>query len=122
MLLNDFFYIQRTENAGSMLKAFLQINKSHSIFKGHFPSIPIVPGVCMMEMIKEILEKHYNRKLIIRNGDNIKFLSVINPTEHSEIQADIQHDQEQDGSLKINATLFAEAITFFKIKGTLGTR
>jgi 3-hydroxyacyl-[acyl-carrier-protein] dehydratase len=121
MLLNDFFYIQKLENADGSLKADIRINKSHKIFEGHFPSIPIVPGVCMMQMIKEIMEQQVHQKLMLRDGDNVKFLSVINPTEHSEVQADIQHQKEQDGSIRINASLFAGTIIFFKIKATLVT-
>jgi 3-hydroxyacyl-[acyl-carrier-protein] dehydratase len=121
MLLDDFFYIQKLENADGTLKANISINKLHKIFEGHFPAIPIVPGVCMMQMIKEIMEQQLKYKLILQQGDNIKFLSVINPTEHSEVQADIQYQSETDGSVKINATLFAGNITFFKIKATLVT-
>jgi 3-hydroxyacyl-[acyl-carrier-protein] dehydratase len=121
MLLDDFFYIQKLENAHGMLKADIRINKAHKIFEGHFPAIPIVPGVCMMQMIKEILEQQLKYKLILQQGDNVKFLSVINPTEHSEVQADIQHQTETDGSIKINATLFAGTVIFFKIKATLVT-
>lgn len=121
MLLDNFFYIQRMENGAGILKAFIQINKAHRIFEGHFPSIPIVPGVCMMEMIKEILEKHFDRKLMIRSGDNLKFLSVINPQEHTELQADIQYEENQTGGLKINASLFTGALIFFKIKATLAS-
>ena len=118
MLLNNFFFIQRIENAENALKASLLINKAHKIFEGHFPAIPIVPGVCMMQMIKEILEQQLNRRLNIRSGDNMKFLSVINPTEHNEIEASIQFEDAQEG-LKINATLFSGTIIFFKLKAIL---
>lgn len=121
MLLNDFFNIRKLESADGLLKASISIDKSHKIFEGHFPTIPIVPGVCMMQMIKEIIEQKLNRKLMLTEGDNIKFLSVINPTQHSEVDADIQYQEESEGSVKINATLFAGAIIFFKIKATLVT-
>ena len=118
MLLNDFFYIQGVENSDKSLKASILINKSHKIFEGHFPEIPIVPGVCMMQMMKEIMEQQLKRKLVVREGDNMKFLSVINPTENSLVQADIQYDDTPTG-VKINATLLSGATTFFKLKATL---
>jgi len=118
MLLNDFFFIQRIEKGDTSLKAFLSIDKNHKIFDGHFPTIPIVPGVCMMQMMKEIMEDQLNNKFIIREGDNIKFLAVINPTEHSEIEADIQYEQGQEG-IRISGTLFSGSLIFFKIKATL---
>lgn len=121
MLLNDFFYIQSSDNNKGSIKASLELNATHRIFEGHFPSIPIVPGVCMMEMVKELVEHHYSRKLILRTGNNLKFLSVINPTEHTKIQVDIRCEESTDGIININATLFAEAVTFFKIKATLAS-
>ena len=121
MLLDDFFHIQKIENEGSALKAFININKTHKIFQGHFPAVPIVPGVCMMQMMREIMELQCKRKLIIRSGDNMKFLSVINPTVNSEIEAAIQYEEGQDGSVKINATLHAGTTIFFKLKATLAS-
>ncbi len=118
MLLNDFFFIQRVEKGEKSLNAFLLINKSHKIFEGHFPAVPIVPGVCMMQMIKEIIEQHVDRKLIVSNGDNMKFLNVINPTQHSEIEAAITYDDAQEG-IKVMASLRSGDITFFKLKATL---
>lgn len=118
MLLNDFFYIRQLESADRTVKASLSINKTHKIFEGHFPSIPIVPGVCMMQMMREIMEQHVNKKLLIRTGDNVKFLSVINPTENSEVEATIQYEETSEG-LKINATLFAGTTIFFKLKAVL---
>lgn len=118
MLLNNFFFIQKIEQDEKSLKAFILINKTHKIFEGHFPAVPIVPGVCMMQMMKEIMEQQVHRKLIVRTGDNMKFLSVINPTENSEIEASIQYENDQD-DIKINATLFSGTVIFFKLKATL---
>jgi 3-hydroxyacyl-[acyl-carrier-protein] dehydratase len=119
MLLNDFFFIQKSENVNGQLKVDIRIDKTHKIFEGHFPNVPIVPGVCMMQMMKEIMEKEVSRKFVVRQGDNMKFLSVINPREHSEIQADIKYEEAADGSVNINATLLYGTITFFKLKATL---
>ena len=63
MLLNDFFFIQRVESGEKSLHAFLTIDRNHRIFNGHFPAVPIVPGVCMMQMMKEIMEQQVKYKL-----------------------------------------------------------
>lgn len=118
MLLNDFFFIRTIENDEKSLKVSLQINKTHKIFAGHFPAVPVVPGVCMMQMMKEIMEQQKKCKLMLTAADNMKFLAVINPTEHSEIEADIQYENGSDG-VKISATLFSGSTTFFKVKAIL---
>lgn len=119
MLLDNFFFILSREAVGQSIKARIRIDKHHKIFNGHFPAVPIVPGVCMMEIIREIAEQHVGRSLRIDSADSIKFLTVINPLENDEVQADIDFEQNGDHSLRINATLFAGELIFFKLKGLL---
>ena len=57
MLAGDFFYIRSLQAEGISVVALLEINPLHKIFKGHFPGQPVVPGVCMLQMGREILEK-----------------------------------------------------------------
>ena len=69
MLLNDFFTINDKVSSETEIWAELYINATHKIFEGHFPNQPVVPGVCMMQMIKEILEqvigKETDRKSVV---------------------------------------------------------
>jgi 3-hydroxyacyl-[acyl-carrier-protein] dehydratase len=41
--------------------------------------MPIVPGVCMMQMAKELIEFRYGKKTRIIKAANLKFLSILNP-------------------------------------------
>jgi len=119
MLLDNFFSILTREAVGQSISTRIRIDKHHKIFNGHFPAIPIVPGVCMMEIIREIAEQHVGRSLRIDSADSIKFLTVINPAENDEVQADIDFEDTDDQGLRINATLFAGELIFFKLKGLL---
>ena len=119
MLLNSFFEIKEKTNTESgdkvNISARLILNKSHPIFEGHFPNQPVVPGVCMIQMVMEILEKHLDTKLFLSTASNIKFLSVINPEVNNQLNADIQF--KPSPSFEVEAKLFWEEIIFFKIKG-----
>lgn len=115
MLVNDFFHILQSKSEQQTITATLQINKQHSIFEGHFPGLPVVPGVCMMQMIKEILEIDINKKLTLKTADHLKFLSVLDPRVNETIQAEIKSEQGNEG-LKVTASLFAGETIFFKIK------
>lgn len=98
----------------------LSINKSHDILKGHFPGQPVVPGVCMMQMIRELVELNIKRDLCIEEADNMKFLAIIDPEKTNEVEANISYS-EADGKILLNATLFSGPVTFFKLKAVLAS-
>lgn len=119
MLLNSFFFIENIECSNEVVRASLRLEKNHSIFEGHFPNLPVVPGVCMMQMVKEILERTEGKQLLIDDAPNIKFLSVLNPVENALVDSSISIDGKENGNLKITATITAGAVIFFKMKATL---
>jgi hypothetical protein len=55
----------------------------------------------------------------MREADQVKFLSVINPGEHSVVMAEIQFKSPSEREIEIVARLFYENITFFKLKARL---
>ena len=119
MLLNDFYRIGEMTGAEGILSAEIRLNRHHSIFDGHFPGLPVVPGVCMMQMIREILETHFGKKYILRSAVQVKFLSVINPDEHPDILSDIRFQSPAENELDVVAKLYSGDITFFKLKARL---
>jgi 3-hydroxyacyl-[acyl-carrier-protein] dehydratase len=118
MLLNDFYSILQHVPAASSVKAKIAINKRHKIFKGHFPGIPVVPGVCMMQIVLEMMEVSTGKQVSLIAADTMKFLSVINPEQNKEIDLVINYTEDA-GRLVINANLFEGTVIFFKLKATL---
>jgi 3-hydroxyacyl-[acyl-carrier-protein] dehydratase len=118
MLLNSFFTILKQESDNGGVKALISFENSHPIFSGHFPGHPVVPGVTMVQILREIMEIQIGRKLRISTGDNLKFLAVINPEEHDQVEVVISYSLSER-TYSLNATLCAGPVTFFKFKGTL---
>ncbi|HRN57643.1 MAG TPA: 3-hydroxyacyl-ACP dehydratase [Agriterribacter sp.] len=106
MILKDDFYtvIQLTEE-GNTARAVLELNPEHPVFEGHFPGQPVVPGVCMVQMIKEILETVTAKNLVLQQADHIKFLSVINPKEGKPLSASVQYNDKGEEGIHIVASL-----------------
>ena len=117
MLQGDFFNIHNLEKADFEIKADLVINAGHKIFEGHFPGHPVVPGVCMMEMVKEIMEEVIGKKTNLISAGEMKFLAIINPEENTDIQAALKYKIEETGNITVSATLFKNERTYFKFKG-----
>lgn len=55
------------------------LNSSHMIFKAHFPDEPITPGVCIIQIAKELLEDTVKLPLMISGVKNVKFLNIVSP-------------------------------------------
>lgn len=119
ILLNDFFTISDKVTSETEVWAELFINADHKIFEGHFPNQPVVPGVCMMQMIKEIVEEVIEKQTNLVQAAELKFLAVINPLENNLINASIKIAAEESGTVKITASLFKDELVHFKCKAQL---
>lgn len=119
MLLNSLFFPEQITSTGYSIEASIRIEKSHAIFEGHFPGQPILPGVCMMQLIKELVEVTDGVTYRIETAGNIKFLNVIDPAITDRVMASILIEQKNELGVKINASLFAGDVTFFKLKAVL---
>lgn len=117
-LLNDFYTIESIEKKSpNILLASIDLNESHPIFKGHFEQMPVVPGVCQTQIIKEILQQELNKDLTLIKGDNIKFTGMIIPTQNSKINLELTY-KEIENQYVVDAKLFFENTIFTKFKAT----
>ena len=117
-LLNDFYTVNSVEKpADNKLLANIQLDPEHVIFKGHFEQMPVVPGVCQTQMIKELLQQETGKNLTLTNGNNIKFTGMIIPTTHASIQLELNYTAIEN-QYTVDAQLFFENTIFTKFKGT----
>lgn len=112
MLLQDFYKIVSLEHKeGSKHEAVLLINEKHEVFKGHFPGNPIMPGVCMMQIIKELTEQITNQTLMMQSLTNVKFMALINPEVTPELKLELDITENEEGIIKVkNSTTFHETV------------
>ncbi len=116
MLIKDLYEIKDFQVVEQKISAQLFVNKDNEIFKGHFPNNPVMPGVCMIQIIKELTEKALNKKLFMQKASNIKFMALINPEVNSLLDLAIDFS-ENDGIIKVkNITKFEET-TALKYNG-----
>jgi 3-hydroxyacyl-[acyl-carrier-protein] dehydratase len=105
MVLENFYEIKSKE-AGEDSGTFdfqIKVNSSHPIFKGHFPDNPVMPGVCMMQIIKEITEEIIHSKLFMQKCANVKFMALINPEINPVLQLQLNISQVEE-IVKVKST------------------
>lgn len=112
MLLKDFYTIKSLEQKeGQNYTAHIVINKDHEVFKGHFPGNPVTPGVCMMQIIKEVSQEIAGSSLLLKSASNIKFMSLINPEVNPELKLELELNTTDDALIKVkNTTYFDETV------------
>ena len=117
MLKDSFYTVQEVqESTSSLIKATIRLNMEHHIFGGHFPAQPVVPGVCMLQIIKECLEGAGQQRIQLTKSHNIKFLTMLIPTEHEVIDVRINFESSENGILVSEATMLAGAVRFIKMQ------
>ncbi|HTN05828.1 hypothetical protein [Agriterribacter sp.] len=116
ILKDDFYTITQLTEENNTIQATLKLNPEHPIFEGHFPGQPVVPGVCMVQMIKELLETVTGKTMLLQQSDHIKFLSVIDPRNVLQITIRIMY-QNNNGGVNVTGTILREDIICLKLKG-----
>jgi len=123
IMLSGSFYTILTFSTSELalnqkqVRVSVLLNPGHLIFQGHFPGNPVVPGVCQIQMVKELVEKGLNQTLRLTESDNIKFLLMINPIEIPRIDFDILIKPIAVQQFQITATISFESSLFLKFKG-----
>jgi 3-hydroxyacyl-[acyl-carrier-protein] dehydratase len=122
MLSGNFYDIQSftDDNPGGSprnVTVMALLNEQHPIFKGHFPGNPVVPGVCQIQMVKELVEKVVNHPLHLTASDNIKFLAMINPLQTPQIEFRMAIKPVSDQRFSATVSIVSGQSVLFKFKG-----
>lgn len=112
MVLKDFYKVLSEEKTNDTKYNFtILINEKHEVFKGHFPGNPIMPGVCMIQIIKELTEKVTQETLMIQTLANVKFMALINPEINPELRLELDITVTEDNLVKVkNTTYFNDTV------------
>jgi 3-hydroxyacyl-[acyl-carrier-protein] dehydratase len=105
MVLADFYTIHNSQvrEDGKYLME-IRIHPDHPIFNGHFPGRPVTPGVCMLQIIKNITEDLLQAKLRMRSAKNIRFYAIIDPSVHPMLTLELAVQETETIQIKVNCS------------------
>ncbi|MBR5051960.1 MAG: beta-hydroxyacyl-ACP dehydratase [Bacteroidaceae bacterium] len=120
MKLQDNLFTVLSQQEEEGLATFqLRIHPEWPIYKAHFPGHPITPGVCIVQMVQELLGLALNRDVTLRKVKNVKYLAIISPEEVSELTVSFTKiEAQEDGSLKVQAQVLAGETIYTKLSAT----
>jgi 3-hydroxyacyl-[acyl-carrier-protein] dehydratase len=116
MLQNKLFTFFNLQTHGDLVTAAIELNAGHPIFEGHFPQQPVLPGVCMLQIVKEVVAVYSGKNIRLVKAGSMKFLSFVDPNRDELMQLEFKVADEA-GQLTIDAQLLQSANVVFKFKG-----
>ena len=105
MLKDTFFTIKDSEDFENSRTYCITLNASHPIFQVHFAGNPIMPGACIVQLIKELTADYFDRQFFTCSVRNMKFLHGINPLESPEITVKLTFTQQESERISVSAVL-----------------
>ncbi|MBR5688693.1 MAG: beta-hydroxyacyl-ACP dehydratase [Prevotella sp.] len=108
-LQNNMFHIVRQDDT----PAFdIALHADHVIYRAHFPGQPVTPGVCILQIIGELLEEHLHQALQLCQVKNLKFVRPLSPVDNNEVTVAFRHIDTDGDTVKTKGDITAEGATF----------
>ena len=120
MTLQDNLFTIVSQHQEEGTAAFqVRLRPEWPIYKAHFPGHPITPGVCIVQMVQELLQGLLQRELILRHAKNVKYLSIVSPEEVTDLTITFSKIEEQpDGNIKVQAQVTSSETLYTKLSVT----
>lgn len=110
MLIADLYTINSDKIVDGVQTTSITLDPNCEVFNGHFPDNPVTPGVCMLQIIKELTENRVGVSLFMKKASNVKFLMVINPKKTPDLViTNVFTDTEEEIKVK-NTFAFGDTI------------
>lgn len=115
MFKDDLFTIKSEEINDLQASFRIRLNRGNAIYSGHFPGDAITPGVCVVQIAVDLFSHLQGRAFALAQAKNIKFINIIKPDEHPEVEYQLSWEALDNGNFKIKATVTDNDTTFSKI-------
>ncbi|MDR1879826.1 MAG: hydroxymyristoyl-ACP dehydratase [Tannerellaceae bacterium] len=84
--LAGFYAVRAVWKEGDGYVCEVGLNPGHDVYRGHFPGMPVAPGVCLLYLICGCVSGVYGQAFRYRTIRSCKFLSAVNPLEEASLR------------------------------------
>lgn len=91
----------------------IHFNSNHEVYKAHFPSNPITPGVVLLRIATVMLEDIAGKHLRLEDAQNIKFYKSVDPD--ATVAITYNKLTEQGSQLKASIRIETEGVVYAKM-------
>ncbi len=114
MRLRDNMYVVDGRSAqDGGIRFGIRLVPESVVFQSHFPDHPVMPGVCVVEMCRELVGEACGAEVEIGAVRNAKFLKIISPDEVTSLSVDLKYSEEK-GIVRASAVVSGEEGVYAK--------
>ncbi|MEI6900867.1 MAG: hypothetical protein WCL00_13395 [Bacteroidota bacterium] len=95
----------------------IELNPKHPVYEGHFPGNPVVPGVCQVQIIRELVSDSLGKEVELFTSDFVKFMNMIVPGKTPQLEVKLEIKEIGLEQWSVNATIYTEEYQFIKFRG-----
>ena len=77
--MTNFYSILSQQMMDNTAVVHIELNPDCKVYEGHFPGLPIAPGMCHLEMIRECASLVWKQELRFKGIKRLKFMQPIDP-------------------------------------------
>lgn len=115
MRLHDSMYrIKEWHTDGNTTAADITFCPDHIIYQAHFPGQPVTPGVCILQIISELLEMHLDTPLNLTLVKNMKFVKPISPIDDGAVTVTFQQLTTTDDTVTAKGDITSGDVLYTK--------
>ncbi len=118
MKLEGLYTIQNIEARPEGFAAQVIIHSGHHVYDGHFPGQPVVPGVCILNIVRDLISEFSGCEQMFSNIKECKFVSALIPV--NDLYVSIEVRLQGEGS--VWATVCESDRTVMKLSASLTLR
>lgn len=115
LLLHKLYTIDSQTCTEDTCQAQVRWIPSWEIFGVHFAGHPIVPGACLVQLLRELLETGYGNPVTLTGIDNVKFLTPIDPRQTPCVVVRAQCSALAEGLLRVRAVVEHDSVIYAKM-------
>lgn len=118
-MLRNLFYIKSfREESDNTFSVTVRINPGHPVFSGHFPGLPVLPGVCSLYLIRFCTERFTRCPLQYVSIGSCKFTRMIDPLRQEEISVQVRILHREEG-WQIRAVMQYGSLNVLKLQAIM---
>ena len=116
--LDNLFLIQSITDTDGGFEALVRCNPEHPVYKAHFSGNPITPGACLLQTAGALMQQKMGRPLYLKASKNIKYLSILIPSEGKVVKFGFSHVAEGETEYKAQVVIADENTVYTKMSLT----